>query len=1085
MPSASFAELQRNVKFVLEHVRGWLGDSSPLMLAGLKRLRHPYRTDLPQWQDWHPSHGRYPYGSGKGKGSLASYYQDDVKAMFEGYDSRAGSDADAESMTGTDTLSVASLDSAGSVSQQEGFESGNGTDSEVASATSSTGFPVYNDRMNSSRYRAGSVSNNSASEEEASMADRGEASSGGVALGDVSVHRDLNCNNIEESKRASKSPASSDNDCFERPRGHLPAPDAAVRSKLDAEASTHILEMLSFSIDIEKGGIPAVKAEAFTRKFLRRDLPIAARAKAVELLGRSCNSALFCLVRCGGFPVMYGWLGDVWERLKDYKSLRCGVPRWETLGGRRYCEALLGVMSRLPMTVDMLRETDVGRVVKKMKRLAEKHRLDSLLVSTQRLYSHLHDVVTRDVQAYDDSDGAGDSSSGRRSVYWRAQQRQGQGQGSKLSTTGTGGAPLLGGIQQPYRWVGVSVRRGGDFSESGSESGSSISQHSGTLGRRHRARTLIALEGPPTDPRLGPGNSPTDPRLAPGPAAAQNDAAAPLSPCARRLKRVIEASELISGWPLDSPSRSVKPYPASSGSERELPLDAGGPEVAPASPSHSQIKSTDPLQSFGPPPSSELGSWRATQGARQAPRIPRRQRGLLKLIPRSQGGANGHRAVSALPKIPSFGESSVRVTWADMCGQRLFDMHYIEPGYRRSDFSFPGHIGLGSARRDMSKKEEKLLSADDHARALLGRSCPRGVLRGGGLRDNSSASGDSEGSNMSDSENSLTGSTPLSDHFTAPRDAEDSPRSPRARLSRDAHNGDEWRYSGDVPGGAPVLSLSDPPGGLDFLSRKDGKKPPSADSAESDMESQSARSEEGGELDRQKRMFQPGETRGIEQTRLADSRKRGVAFSGVSYHSPASSPSHKRPRTQPKACEPSAGASWDSNDSVSRWPRRDHQGRQLRQLGKAGSKVAGKKSGRASKSERKVASSESHDAGRYDVPEGYSPDSSVADDLSDLSSDDDMDARASITSDDTQSNWSQRGSKPSTSRSHGRALGLSAVDLSAVEQAQPSFKRSPNEIASDVSTFDITSEKEALSSICQSDEERSDASSMPGPDSGQ
>lgn len=83
--------------------------------------------------------------------------------------------------------------------------------------------------------------------------------------------------------------------------------------------------------------------------------------------GTACVSFLFLLfstnpifsviVRCGGFRALYGWLGDVWERVRAHKLPRAGPPEWQVVGGRVYVEELLCVLARVPISVDMLRET--------------------------------------------------------------------------------------------------------------------------------------------------------------------------------------------------------------------------------------------------------------------------------------------------------------------------------------------------------------------------------------------------------------------------------------------------------------------------------------------------------------------------------------------------------------------------------------------------------------------------------------------------------------------------------------------------------------------------------------------------------
>lgn len=56
------------------------------------------------------------------------------------------------------------------------------------------------------------------------------------------------------------------------------------------------------------------------------------------------------------------------------------------------------------------------------------------------------------------------------------------------------------------------------------------------------------------------------------------------------------------------------------------------------------------------------------------------------------GGKQG--ATSILPAVPTFEESGTRVSWADMRGHRLAEVHEIEPGYSREDFALPGRVGF-------------------------------------------------------------------------------------------------------------------------------------------------------------------------------------------------------------------------------------------------------------------------------------------------------------------------------------------------------------------------------------------------------
>ncbi|CAN0572204.1 unnamed protein product, partial [Ectocarpus sp. 12 AP-2014] len=116
----------------------------------------------------------------------------------------------------------------------------------------------------------------------------------------------------------------------------------------------------------------------FAERFVRRDIALAGRVQAVRLLYSSTNSIFSVIVRCGGFRALYGWLGDVWERVRAHKLARAGPPQWRGVGGRVYVEGLLCVLARVPISVDMLRETEIARVAKKFRRLAERHGLESM-----------------------------------------------------------------------------------------------------------------------------------------------------------------------------------------------------------------------------------------------------------------------------------------------------------------------------------------------------------------------------------------------------------------------------------------------------------------------------------------------------------------------------------------------------------------------------------------------------------------------------------------------------------------------------------------------------------------------------------
>lgn len=86
--------------------------------------------------------------------------------------------------------------------------------------------------------------------------------------------------------------------------------------------------------------------------------PFPHRPRFSWLVSRCSTSSIYrVVVRRGGFRALYGWLGDVWERVRAHKLPRAGPPDWRGVGGRLYVEDLLGVLARVPMSVDMLRET--------------------------------------------------------------------------------------------------------------------------------------------------------------------------------------------------------------------------------------------------------------------------------------------------------------------------------------------------------------------------------------------------------------------------------------------------------------------------------------------------------------------------------------------------------------------------------------------------------------------------------------------------------------------------------------------------------------------------------------------------------
>ena len=82
-----------------------------------------------------------------------------------------------------------------------------------------------------------------------------------------------------------------------------------------------------------------------------------ATVTAHRLVFLSTSAIFSVVVRCGGFRALYGWLGDVWERVRAHKMPRAGPPEWRGVGGSVYVEELLCVLARVPISVDMLRET--------------------------------------------------------------------------------------------------------------------------------------------------------------------------------------------------------------------------------------------------------------------------------------------------------------------------------------------------------------------------------------------------------------------------------------------------------------------------------------------------------------------------------------------------------------------------------------------------------------------------------------------------------------------------------------------------------------------------------------------------------
>lgn len=110
-------------------------------------------------------------------------------------------------------------------------------------------------------------------------------------------------------------------------------------------------------------GVPLVSAASFHSCCSWLDYPspkktpIPSFPLLVSILHYSTNSIFSVVVRCGGFRALYGWLGDVWERVRAHKLPRAGPPDWRAVGGRVYVEELLCVLARVPISVDMLRET--------------------------------------------------------------------------------------------------------------------------------------------------------------------------------------------------------------------------------------------------------------------------------------------------------------------------------------------------------------------------------------------------------------------------------------------------------------------------------------------------------------------------------------------------------------------------------------------------------------------------------------------------------------------------------------------------------------------------------------------------------
>lgn len=107
-------------------------------------------------------------------------------------------------------------------------------------------------------------------------------------------------------------------------------------------------------------GVPLVSTASFHSRVGHpspKETPIPSYTLLVSIIHYSTNSIFSVVVRCGGFRALYGWLGDVWERVRAHKLPRAGPPDWRAAGGRVYVEELLCVLARVPISVDMLRET--------------------------------------------------------------------------------------------------------------------------------------------------------------------------------------------------------------------------------------------------------------------------------------------------------------------------------------------------------------------------------------------------------------------------------------------------------------------------------------------------------------------------------------------------------------------------------------------------------------------------------------------------------------------------------------------------------------------------------------------------------
>ncbi|CAM9176963.1 unnamed protein product, partial [Phaeothamnion confervicola] len=299
-----------------------------------------------------------------------------------------GSEADAESMGG-DSLSLASVDSRSESGGGNG--DGDGTDIEVQSTTSAASFTSASSCGGACTGLCGG---------ELAHQRRGSGGSGGSGG---------NGGGRGHGPGGGGGGSSGGGGSFGRSgRGLTPEPDA--------RALQIIAEMQALAGGAG-AGVPLTRMDDFVRRFLRRDLRVAARAAAVVALSGSGDTALTHLVQVGGFLVLHAWLRESWARLRVHKQPRRGVaPDWAAVGGLPYLENMLLLMSRLPLSMSLLRSTEVGRLVKKLRRLAERHKTDGLQAAARRLYAHFRDIVATNMrrQGCYPYDNDGGNSGGRR-----------------------------------------------------------------------------------------------------------------------------------------------------------------------------------------------------------------------------------------------------------------------------------------------------------------------------------------------------------------------------------------------------------------------------------------------------------------------------------------------------------------------------------------------------------------------------------------------------------------------------------------------------------------------------------------------